>query len=40
MGGAFGLTLALCHSLGFYLHLGASASRPPQWENQISGNGE
>uniref|UniRef100_A0A8C6VAM0 V-set and transmembrane domain-containing protein 2-like protein n=1 Tax=Naja naja TaxID=35670 RepID=A0A8C6VAM0_NAJNA len=37
MGGAFGLTLALCHSLGLYLQLGA-ASRPPQWENQISGN--
>ncbi|XP_063152926.1 V-set and transmembrane domain-containing protein 2-like protein isoform X2 [Candoia aspera] len=37
MGGAFGLTLALCHSLGLYLQLGAS-SRPPQWENQISGN--
>ncbi|XP_028591489.2 V-set and transmembrane domain-containing protein 2-like protein [Podarcis muralis] len=37
MGGAFGLTLALCHSVGLYLQLGAS-SRPPQWENQISGN--
>uniref|UniRef100_A0ABM5G4V7 V-set and transmembrane domain-containing protein 2-like protein n=1 Tax=Pogona vitticeps TaxID=103695 RepID=A0ABM5G4V7_9SAUR len=37
MGGAFGLTLALCHSLGLYLQLGAS-SRPPQWENQIAGN--
>nr|XP_056700462.1 V-set and transmembrane domain-containing protein 2-like protein [Euleptes europaea] len=37
MGGAFGLTLALCHSLGLYLQLGAS-SRPPQWENQIPGN--
>ncbi|XP_053105845.1 V-set and transmembrane domain-containing protein 2-like protein [Hemicordylus capensis] len=37
MGGAFGLTLALCHSVGLYLQLGAS-SRPPQWENQLSGN--
>lgn len=37
MGGALGLALALCHWLGFSLQPG-SASRPPQWENQILGN--
>lgn len=38
MGGAFGLALALCHSWGLYLQLGAASRPPPQWDNQIPGN--